>query len=69
VIINDLEAKTSFDLSQRNADIAYVMQSYFTIPDSTVTVTNKEIQDYYNAHKASFAWKHRWSNYRILPKR
>jgi len=54
VIINDLEAKTSFDLSQRNADIAYVMQSYFTIPDSTVTVTNKEIQDYYNAHKASF---------------
>jgi len=30
------------------------MQSYFTIPDSTVTVTNKEIQDYYNAHKASF---------------
>lgn len=54
VIVNDLEAKTSFDLSQQNADIAYVMQSYFTIPDSAVTVTDKEIQDYYNAHKASF---------------
>lgn len=54
VIVNDLEAKTSFELSQRNADIAYVMQSYFTIPDSLVTVTDKEIQDYYNAHKASF---------------
>jgi peptidyl-prolyl cis-trans isomerase D len=54
VIVNDLEAKISFDLSQRNADIAYVMQSYFTIPDSSVTVTDKEIQDYYNAHKATF---------------
>ena len=54
VIVNDLEARTSFDLSQQNADIAYVMQSYFTIPDSAVTVTDKEIQDYYNAHKASF---------------
>ncbi|MEN6589666.1 MAG: SurA N-terminal domain-containing protein [Proteiniphilum sp.] len=54
VIVNDLEAKTSFDLSQQNADIAYVMQSYFTIPDSAVTVTDKEIQDYYNAHKTSF---------------
>ncbi len=30
------------------------MQSYFTIPDSAVTVTDKEIQNYYNAHKASF---------------
>ena len=54
VIVNDLEAKTSFDLSRQNADIAYVMQSYFTIPDSAVTVTDKEIQDYYNAHKSSF---------------
>ncbi|MCE5179097.1 MAG: SurA N-terminal domain-containing protein [Porphyromonadaceae bacterium] len=54
VIVNDLEARTSFDLSQQNANIAYVMQSYFTIPDSAVTVTDKEIQNYYNAHKASF---------------
>ena len=54
LIVNDTEAKTSFDLSQQNADIAYAMQSYFSIPDSSVTVTDKEIQDYYNAHKASF---------------
>ena len=53
LIVNDTEAKTSFDLSQQNADIAYAMQSYFSIPDSSVTVTDKEIQDYYNAHKAS----------------
>lgn len=54
VIVNDLEAKTTFDLSQQNADIAYVMQNYFTISDSAVTVTDKEIQDYYHAHRASF---------------
>lgn len=54
VIVNDQEAKTTFDLSQQNADIAYVMQNYFTISDSAVTVTDKEVQDYYNAHKASF---------------
>lgn len=54
VIVNDTEAKTSFDLSQQNADIAYVMQSYFTIPDSTVTVTDSEIKSFYDKHKKSF---------------
>src|SRR5690554_4128723 len=33
VITNDLEAKTTFDLSQKNADIEYAMQSYFTMPE------------------------------------
>ena len=54
VIVNDVEAKTSFDLSQQNADLAYVMQNYFTIPDSAVTVTDKEIRDFYDTHKKSF---------------
>lgn len=54
VIVNDREARTAFDLFQQNADIAYVMQNYFTISDSTVTVSDKEVQDYYNAHKALF---------------
>ncbi|MCE5204908.1 MAG: SurA N-terminal domain-containing protein [Porphyromonadaceae bacterium] len=54
VIVNDQEAKTTFDLSQQNADIVYVKQNYFTISDSAVKVTDKEVQDYYNAHKASF---------------
>lgn len=54
VIVNDVESKTSFDLSQQNADIEYVMQSYFTIPDTAVTVTDKEIKSYYDKHKKSF---------------
>ena len=43
VIVNDVEAKSSFDLSQQNADLGYVMQSYFTIPDTAVTVTDKAV--------------------------
>jgi peptidyl-prolyl cis-trans isomerase D len=54
VIINDLEAKTAFDLTQKNADIEYAMQSYFTLPDSAVTVTDKEIKAYYDKHKESY---------------
>ena len=54
VIVNDVEAKTSFDLSQQNAELGYVMQSYFTIPDSAVTVTDKEIKSFYDKHKESF---------------
>lgn len=54
VIVNDWEAKTAFEHSQRNADIGYAMKSYFTIPDSAVTVTDEEIKAFYNKHKASF---------------
>lgn len=51
VVVNDVEAKTYFDLSQQNADIAYSMQNYFTVPDSLVEVTGKEIKEYYDKHK------------------
>lgn len=51
---NDVEAKNSFDLSQQNADIEYVMQSYFSIPDSTVSITESEIKAYYDKHKKTF---------------
>ncbi len=54
VIVNDVEAKTYFDLSQQTADIAYVMQNYFAVPDSLATVTGKEIKAYYDKHKRSY---------------
>lgn len=54
VIVNDLEAETAFNLSQKNADINYAMKSYFTVPDSTVNVTDEEIKAFYNKHKESF---------------
>jgi peptidyl-prolyl cis-trans isomerase D len=54
VMINDTEVKNNFELSQRNADIAFTMQSFFSIPDSLVTVTDREIRDFYNRHRNNF---------------
>lgn len=54
VMVNDVEAKTAFDLSQQNADMAYVMKNYFTIPDSVVTVTDQEVKAFYDKNKHSF---------------
>ncbi|MDR1517049.1 MAG: SurA N-terminal domain-containing protein [Dysgonamonadaceae bacterium] len=54
VMVNDSEAKTAFDLSQQNADIAYAVQNYFVLPDSAVTVSNDEIRAFYNKHKEDF---------------
>ncbi|RNC63619.1 peptidylprolyl isomerase [Proteiniphilum sp. X52] len=54
VMVNDVEAKTAFELSQRNADIEYAMKSYFTVPDSTVNVTDGEVKAFYDKHKGSF---------------
>lgn len=54
VIVNDVEAKTSFDLSQQNADIEYALKSYFTVPDSAVNVTDNEIKAFYDRNKSSF---------------
>lgn len=54
VVINDVEAKTYFDLSQQNADIVYVVQNYFTVADSLATVTGKEIKSYYDKHKGAY---------------
>lgn len=54
VMVNDVEAKTAFELSQQNADMAYVMKSYFSVPDSTVSVGNDEIKSFYNKNKNAF---------------
>lgn len=54
VMVNDMEAKTSFDLSQQNADLTYVVQNYYTIPDTLVTVEDSEIRAFYERHKKNF---------------
>lgn len=53
--VSDLEASKSLDLSRRNADIAYVMQSYSAIPDSAVTVNDREVKAYYDKNKKTYA--------------
>lgn len=54
VMVNDMEAKTSFDLSQQNADLTYVVQNYYTIPDTLVKVEDSEIRAFYEKHKKNF---------------
>lgn len=51
---NDAESKAAFDYSQQNADVAYVMQSYFVMPDSAITVTDDEIKAFYDKNKDAF---------------
>lgn len=54
VMVNDMEAKTAFDLSQQNADMTYAVQNYFSVPDSLVSVTENEIKAFYDKHKKTF---------------
>ena len=54
VMVNDVEAKTSFDQSLQNADIVYAVQNYYTIPDSVANVTDAEIKSYYNNNQHLF---------------
>jgi len=54
IIVNDIEAKANADASKATSDIAYVINKYSSIPDSAVTVTDKEIQKLYNDRKNNF---------------
>ena len=54
---NALEAKAAFDESVENSDIVYAMQSYSTIPDSTIAVSDSEIKQLYEQRKESYKQK------------
>lgn len=57
VSANKLDAKDAFDGSAVSSDIAYAMQSYATVPDSTIEVSKSEIQKLYNQRKELFKQK------------
>ena len=54
VMVNDVEAKTTFDQTQQSADLIYVVQNYYTIPDSVASVTDAEIKKFYNENQNLF---------------
>lgn len=54
VMVNDVEASTSFEQSQQEADFTYVVQNYYTIPDSVANVTDADIKKYYNENQHLF---------------
>ncbi|MFR9166476.1 MAG: peptidylprolyl isomerase [Dysgonomonas sp.] len=51
---NDLEAKSYYDDSKYSTNVAYVVNRYSNIPDSTVSVSDKEIEKLYNERKNNF---------------
>lgn len=54
ITANALEAKDAFDASAESADLVYAMQSYASIPDSTIEVSKSEIEKLYNQRKEAF---------------
>ena len=57
VSANKLDAKESFDENAKNANIVYAMQSYSSIPDSTIEVSKSEIEKLYNQRKDLYKQK------------
>lgn len=51
---NDLDLEASFNESLNMVDFVYASQMYTAIPDSTVTVTDKEMQAMYDKKKETF---------------
>lgn len=54
VLVNDIEAKANSEATKATSDIAYVLNRYSSIADSTVSVSDKEIEKLYNERKNNF---------------
>ena len=57
IVANPLDARDAFESSLENSDIIYAMQSFITIPDSTINVSSNEIKKIYNQRKEQFKQK------------
>lgn len=51
---NSLEAQFAFDARKKGVSIEYVMQPYFAIADSLVSVSEKDIKALYNKNKEQY---------------
>jgi peptidyl-prolyl cis-trans isomerase D len=51
---NTLDAREAFDETAESSSIVYAMQSYSTIPDSTVSVSKSEEEKLYNQRKEAY---------------
>lgn len=54
MVANAIDAKEKYNESAENSDVAYVMQSYSTIPDSTITISDSELKALYEKRKELF---------------
>lgn len=54
---NSLEAKYAFDARQNGVSAEYIMQPYFSVADSLVSVSDKEIKKLYKKHLNQYEQK------------
>lgn len=54
LFITDEQAKENAEGSASKADISYIVKNYNTIDDSTISISNKEIETYYKENQARF---------------
>jgi len=52
--VNSLEAKDDYEAKNKLANFKYVTLDYASVPDSKITVSDGDYQDYYNEHKSEF---------------
>ena len=57
MVINPLEAKYSFESNKVSADAVYAIKNYFTLPDSTITVSDAEVKALYKKNKEQYKQK------------
>ncbi len=53
--VNSLQLKRRGEEVAKNVDIDFLVQPFTLIPDSAISVSEKEIKEYYKAHLASYA--------------
>ena len=62
------EARKNITLNNNSVNFDYIALTHLSVPDSSVKVTEKELTDYYNAHKSEFKQeKSRDIEYIIFP--
>jgi peptidyl-prolyl cis-trans isomerase D len=52
--VTTAEAKDAFVAQTKQVNTSYVMKRYASVPDSTVKVSDEEINNYYNKHKSDY---------------
>ena len=52
--VTDMQAQYEMGLNANSVDFSYVVRSFGTVPDSSITVSKAELEKYYTAHKKDY---------------
>ncbi len=52
--VNSLQASNNIANNSKQVDFNYIVQSYSSIPDSAVSISDKELRDYYQKHQDDY---------------